>query len=309
MEQPLFTVATITYNSSLWIRETIESVLSSSFRNFEFIISDDCSSDNTRTIIESFSDQRIRSFFNTTNQGEYSNRNKVLQNATGKYIIYVDGDDILLKHTLRNLSDYINDFPDTGMIWGVPPAYINFAVLPYSFSPSIMFKLVYFTHIPLAVIGFTETVFRVDLLREVNGFPVSYISGDTWIKKKLMLRTNTLFVPMGFVFWRNTPGQATNKLNENYKGMIDGYRIDMSILEDEYFINNPDEREELLKNVRSAYLKIAIRKTLMRFQISDFFRLMKIFNFKLSDILLLGRKWNKNYTPTVDLSLPLRSVV
>ncbi len=306
MEQPLFTVATITYNSGLWIRQTIESVLSSSYSNFEFLISDDFSTDDTRAIIESCSDQRIRSFFNSSNQGEYSNRNKVLQYAKGKYIIYVDGDDILLKHSLRNLAEYIQEFPEAGMIWGVPSAYINFAVLPYTFSPSIILNLVYYTNIPLAVIGFTETVFKVDLLREVQGFPVSFISGDTWIKKKLMLRTKILFVPMGFIFWRNTPGQATNKLHKECRGMIDGYLIDMNILEDEYFLNHPAEKHTLIKNVRSAFLKNAIRKALIRFEFIHFLKLMKILNFKLTDIFLLGWKWKKDYSPCPDISQPLR---
>ena len=95
MIQPLFTVAVITYNSGQWLQQTIDSILSSSYENFELIISDDCSSDNTWELVKQYKDPRITSIRNTINIGEYPNRNQVLNKAIGRYILFIDGDDIL----------------------------------------------------------------------------------------------------------------------------------------------------------------------------------------------------------------------
>ncbi len=131
-EQPLFTVATITYNSSKWVQQAVDSVLASSFVSFEYILADDCSSDDTWSIVSQYSDSRIVAFRHDQNIGEYANRNSVIKAAKGKYLLFVDGDDVLLKHTLRNLAEYIEDFPTAQMIWGVHPAHIDFAILPHS---------------------------------------------------------------------------------------------------------------------------------------------------------------------------------
>ena len=132
-QSPLFTVATIAYNSAKWIKLTIESVLASSFTDFEFLILDDCSTDETWKIIQQYNDPRIRAWRNESNLGEYPNRNKVLNEANGKYILYIDGDDLLYKETLTRLSNYISFFPNAAAFWGVPN--MDVAIYPYELSP------------------------------------------------------------------------------------------------------------------------------------------------------------------------------
>ena len=182
--QPLFTVATITYNSGKWVRQAIESVLASSFIDFEYIISDDCSTDDSWEIIQQYNDPRIKALKNEKNIGEYPNRNKVLNEAKGKYLLFVDGDDVLFKNTLRNLSEYTESFPDAEMIWGVQPSNIDFAIMPYLFNPKDLTRLIYGTSIPLAIIGFAETIFRIKELTSAGGFSERYSIGDVYIKKK-----------------------------------------------------------------------------------------------------------------------------
>lgn len=62
VEQPLFTVATVTYNSGRWIKQAIESVLASSYSDFEYIIADDCSNDDTWSKVNEYNDSRIVAF-------------------------------------------------------------------------------------------------------------------------------------------------------------------------------------------------------------------------------------------------------
>ena len=92
MNAPLVSVLLTAFNREKYIAEAIESVLSSTFNNYELIIVDDASTDKTVEIIKGYAakDSRIRFYVNETNLGDYPNRNKIATYATGKYIKYID---------------------------------------------------------------------------------------------------------------------------------------------------------------------------------------------------------------------------
>lgn len=83
------------YNTGRFIRETIESVLAQSYSNWELIIVDDCSTDNTDYVVASFlTDERIRYIKNEHNGGAAVSRNRALREAKGKWIAFLDSDDL-----------------------------------------------------------------------------------------------------------------------------------------------------------------------------------------------------------------------
>jgi glycosyltransferase involved in cell wall biosynthesis len=305
IKQPLFTVATITYNSGKWVSQAIESILASSFTDFELLISDDCSKDNTWEICQSYKDPRIKAWRNEINIGEYPNRNKVLQIARGKFILYIDGDDILYKHTLRNLAEYINAFPTAQMIWGVLTPLNKYAVLPYLFEPAQTLKLLYDYSNYIGVIGFTETLFSIEALKTSGGFSHEFAIGDIYIRKKLALTCNVLFVPLGFGYWRSTPGQASSKLSLNYRSTIEAMKIDMLILNDP---NNPLTNEELSLlelYLKSSFIRLLIKLVLLKGKFFKFFEILSKLNFKISDFKLTFKQI-KPFQPLVkDISTPL----
>lgn len=301
IEQPLFSVATVTYNSGRWIKQSIESVLASSYSDFEFIISDDCSNDDTWSIINQYNDSRIVAFRQEKNIGEYCNRNTVINIAKGRYLLFVDGDDVLLKHTLRNLSEYIAAFPNAQMIWGVQPADIDFAIMPYLFQSGELIGLIYGTNLPLAVIGFAETVFRLDELRAAGGLSERYSIGDTHIKKKLALTCNALFVPMGFMFWRRSINQASSRVNQDYRNFLEGYMIDCEIMQ-MYFAEN---KQKLVASIKGSFLRRLLFNTLLRGRISDFIKLYKISSLKSRDFLFAFKKYSFHCQPFKQKEIPL----
>jgi glycosyltransferase involved in cell wall biosynthesis len=306
MSQPLFTVATITYNSSKWVRQAIESVLASSYTHFEYIISDDCSTDDTWEIIKEYIDPRIRSWRNDSNIGEYPNRNKALKEARGQYILYIDGDDILYKSTLRNLSEYISEFPTAGMIWGVSTSANLYVVLPYIFEPDMTLKLLYSHLSHLSVIGFGETVFKTESIRNLSrGFPNNYIAGDYYIRKKIALTEKVLFIPLGLSFWRTSKNQSSKKLGINYSGMIEAYEIDLKILSDEMNPLNILDRDEILKNIKISLIKRIVSQTIFKLRIISFIRLFIRMNLSVSDLFLVFKNINNTFLPIEDLSTPL----
>lgn len=95
---PLISILTTVYNRQDVVHETILSVLNNGFDDFEYIIVDDCSTDRSWEVIQKWAsiDSRIRAFRNKTNLGDYPNRNCAAAYAQGKYLKYVDSDDLLL---------------------------------------------------------------------------------------------------------------------------------------------------------------------------------------------------------------------
>lgn len=93
MNKPLITVLLCTYNDAQYIRAAMESILDQTFKNFEFLIIDDGSTDDTAAIIHSFSDERIIYLKNAENKGLEFSKNRGIEAAKGKYIAYMDGDD------------------------------------------------------------------------------------------------------------------------------------------------------------------------------------------------------------------------
>ena len=307
IEQPLFTVATITYNSEMWVSQAIESILSSSFCDFELLISDDCSTDNTWEIIQKYNNPKIRTWRNQQNIGEYQNRNKVLHEARGKYLIFVDGDDILYSNTLRNLSEYIRFFPDAGMIWGLNPQYFPFYVFPYLVNPDEVIRLIYKTTIPISNIGFGEIVFNTSLLKNIGGLSEKYKAGDTYIKKKMALTNPVLFVPIGLMFWRQSPNQASKKIAVGLYGFFERMRIDNEILNDSTFPVSGKDKLQIQKNLRISTIKIFISSTILKGKFIDFFRYQSLIAWKFADIILLFKKGDYTFLPQKEFDKPLKN--
>jgi glycosyltransferase involved in cell wall biosynthesis len=103
-ENPLISVITPCYNSAKYIAQTIESVLSQTYQNWEMIIVDDCSTDNSHQIALGFAekDKRIRLYQLEQNSGVALARNRAIMESCGKYIAFLDSDDLWLPNKLEN---------------------------------------------------------------------------------------------------------------------------------------------------------------------------------------------------------------
>lgn len=302
---PLFTIATITYNSSAWVKWTIESVLASSFIDFEYIISDDFSQDNTWEIVSSYKDERIRRWKNEQNIGEYANRNKILFEAKGQYIFFIDGDDILYKDALSSLCNFLKEFKNAGMVWGVPVREIDFAVLPYEFSPSEIMRFIYFSFLPFSIMGLAETIFNTKQLQSIGGFSTEFIIGDTYVKRKLALTSNVILIPEGLSFWRRSENQASRRAGKNHLSFLDMHFINIEILKDPKLPFTEVERQSAIENIKISEIKLLLKNTILKGSLSDFFILYKKLNLRFSDFKYLFKKGNYDYKPIKDTSEPL----
>ncbi|HIP33763.1 MAG TPA: glycosyltransferase family 2 protein, partial [Bacteroidia bacterium] len=94
---PHITIAISTYNVEKYIRDSLLCIINQSLKNIEIICIDDASTDNTLKIIQKFAvnDHRIKVISKIKNEGLSVSRNKALELAKGKYITFVDGDDLM----------------------------------------------------------------------------------------------------------------------------------------------------------------------------------------------------------------------
>lgn len=107
MIYPLVSVNMPVYNGESFIKKAIESILSQTFQDFEFIIVNDGSTDNTVAIIEQFNDPRIKLVHNDQKSGLAHVRNKAINESGGKYIAILDSDDIAYPDRLQKQVDFL----------------------------------------------------------------------------------------------------------------------------------------------------------------------------------------------------------
>lgn len=107
----LVSIITPSYNSSKYITQTIESVLSQSYTNWEMLITDDCSTDDSVQIIESFSekDSRIKLFKLEKNSGAGVARNNSIKESKGQYFAFLDSDDRWMPDNLERKVSFMRE--------------------------------------------------------------------------------------------------------------------------------------------------------------------------------------------------------
>ena len=88
-------VVITSYNYEKYIKETIQSVLNQTYKDWELIIVDDCSSDNSVDVIKSFNDSRIRLYINEENLGLAKTLKLGIEKATGDWIVFLESDDLI----------------------------------------------------------------------------------------------------------------------------------------------------------------------------------------------------------------------
>ena len=227
MEQPLVSVLMTAYNREKYIAEAIESVLVSTYKNFELIIVDDCSADNTVAIARGYEakDKRVKVYVNETNLTDYVNRNKAAGYATGKYIKYVDSDDQIYYYTLDVMVTFMERFPDAG--FGLCGPSVNYAPLPVQLSPQEIYLtnfngMGHFNRGPLC------SIIRLDAFNAVGCFSGARFYGDLelWLK---MARWYSMVMLPGDLFFYRTHDESEAKIESKNSKKIDKMRLAVTL--------------------------------------------------------------------------------
>jgi len=203
---PKVTVLMSVYNAERYLAEAIESVLSQTFRNFEFLIINDGSIDKSMEIIESYKDFRIK-LISRANRGLTYSLNQGIKLAKGKYIARQDADDVSLPTRLEREFKMMKNNPEIGMIGS------NFITIDEAGHPLKTTR--FFTHPDdLAVaemlssqFGHGSVMMRKSVLEKVGSYDpkVGYVEDyDLFIRMSRVAKIANVEEPL--YLWRRNPG-------------------------------------------------------------------------------------------------------
>ncbi|MEP6677562.1 MAG: glycosyltransferase family A protein [Ferruginibacter sp.] len=198
--KPMVSVLMTAYNRESYIEEAIESVLSSNYTNFELIIVDDCSTDNTVAIAKGYElkDSRVKVFINEKNLGDYPNRNRAAGYATGKFLKYLDSDDAFypggLEYCVRCMEN--NKEADWGIFY---PREISKEFLLNS-KEAIGW---HFFKEPFLKAGPGGTILHKDFFMKLGMYPTAYgPANDMYFNLLAASEGNVLILKDNFLFYR-----------------------------------------------------------------------------------------------------------
>lgn len=109
----LFSVVIPTYNRADLIMETLDNVFSQTYKRYEILVVDNCSTDNTEALLSPLIDKgRIRYFRHDRNYERSKSRNTGMQNANGDFLTFLDSDDFMYEDCLRDAAEYVHQHPE-----------------------------------------------------------------------------------------------------------------------------------------------------------------------------------------------------
>lgn len=284
-EEPLVSVLMTCYNREKYITEAIESVLASSYKNFELIIVDDASADNTVSIAESFGarDSRVKVFVNESNLGDYKNRNKAASFAKGKYIKYLDSDDIIYPWGLAAMVSCMQQFPSAGF------GLISYGLragtrYPLVFTPAEAYYAFFFKG-SMIITGPSGAIIRSDVFKEMNGFSGKQFIGDTELWLHLSGKYNLVAMPLDLIWWRQHDDQQIREELRNSEIEIKRFHLYKEVLSNISCPFSIEHRRIALRNLKNLKARNLL-KYLITGKIKKAWNLYKGFQFTPLDILL-----------------------
>jgi len=213
MGKPLVSVLMTAYNREKYISEAIESVIASTYQNWELIIVDDFSKDKTVEISKHYEtkDDRIKVYVNEKNLGDYPNRNKAAAYANGKYLKYVDADDMIYAFGLELLVYYMEQFPDAGYGLCSFPQNID-RIYPFLLSPKEAYQRHYLTKKGIFHRAPLSSIIKKHVFDSVGGFSGKQYLGDFEMWNILSQKEFVVLMPSGIV-WHRTHEDQQNTNN------------------------------------------------------------------------------------------------
>ena len=320
--QPRVSVCIPVYNGQDYIAEAIESVLTQTFHNYELIVCDNCSTDDTEKIVRGFDDARIRYCRNETNLGLVGNANRCLELSEGEYICILHHDDAMLPENLKLKVKILDENPSVGFVhsniyWvdeggNVLSEWLEDARRDYIEEGKNVF-LRYMRRMSRGALIFIGSVLaRKECYVELGGFredlPHSN-DNEMWLRLSLFYDVGCVGRPL--VTWRQH-GTSTSSSWDLNIAWLEEHFLTTSIIFEDYRDKIPNW-EKLKKEVEKDFAKQALLRGVNAcgrddFRLADEYLRMarklltySLFGFKeywgLKIRLILGHRATKLYRP------------
>jgi glycosyltransferase involved in cell wall biosynthesis len=268
-DKPLISVVMPAYNAELFIKDSIASILEQTYKNFELLIINDGSTDNTLKIAGSFNDPRINIVSNKKNLGLNKTLNIGIANAKGKYIARLDADDLAYKHRLKLQIKILEKYEDAGLVAsGTEVIDSNGKSRGYSeycFKPEEIFYILHFRN----CLTHSSVMFSKDLVKMLGGYAENIEAEDLELWHKIAGVSKIYFIKKALVKWReyrlsksalsaNTLEKSAVRLCQQKVQKITNNKYKLSLIENIFNIHQGKIGKKILtKNCFNEYLQIA----------------------------------------------------
>lgn len=216
--KPTVTVLMPVYNGEKYLREAIDSILGQTYRDYEFVIINDGSTDGSVKIIQSYSDERIRLIHNKKNMGLPATLNKGIEMAIGEYIVRTDPDDISLPTRIKKQVSFMDNYPEVG-VCGTWIKYIGVSYRPWVstiYKYPINYRDIKSRSLFCSNFCHPSVIMRKSLLEKfrLKYDPDHYDAEDYGLWQKCSFCFPLANIPEVLLLYRINPGSVTNS-NKN----------------------------------------------------------------------------------------------
>ena len=212
MAHPKVSVLMTTYNGAAFIRDSVNSVLRQSFRDFELLVVDDCSTDETASILATYADPRLRLVRPAQNVGIVGARNLGFSECSGEYIAALDHDDLSETDRIAVQSAFLNTHPSVALVgsrvevfgenWGMPGHYAD------KTTPMLIRWLLHVIN-PLV---YSSIMFRRDAVRQIGYYmqPEFQYSDDFDLYHRMLLVGDIAYIDCVLTRYRTHASNTTH---------------------------------------------------------------------------------------------------
>ncbi|MBS1927017.1 MAG: glycosyltransferase family 2 protein [Chitinophagaceae bacterium] len=281
MSSPAVSVLMTCYNRQKFIEEAISSVLDSDFPDFELIISDDGSTDESLAIAGRYAetDKRVIVSRNSQNLGDYPNRNKAASIARGEFIMFCDSDDKFFPSTISYCVEAMRRFPQAGIG-------MYYAGKDRGDKPVIVKSVdacrQHFFEAPFLTIGPGGTILRKTFFDSIHGYPVKYgPANDMYFNLKAASQSDILLLPWLFLFYRIHDSQEQNNL-DSYK--VNNFRYLRDAIKELNLPLNPEETKYVTNKNRRRFISNFLRTIFFQRRPAKAFEILRKSGFQMRDL-------------------------
>ena len=285
-ESPLVSVLMTNYNREKYIGEAIESVLASSYENFELIIVDDISKDKSMEIAQSYADKdsRVKLFYNEKNLGDYPNRNQAAKHAQGKYLKYVDADDLIYPWGLEILVKCMEEYPTAGYGLCTLPADLK-QKYPILLSAEGAYQYNYFQK---SIFGKAplSAIIKKEVFDEVGGFSEERFISDDKMWHRLSQDYSVVLMPDGITWWRMHDDQESSNDRQSMLIPFKHQTFALRALNDVKCPLNKEDKLKAIFNLERRMSRILLR--VLTISPKEFKELKSLTNLSFFEIVSLA---------------------
>jgi glycosyltransferase involved in cell wall biosynthesis len=273
-DNPLVSVLMTAYNRQNFIREAIESVLASTYSNFELIVVDDASTDKTLAIAKSYADkdERVKVYVNEKNLGDYPNRNKAASYSSGKYLKYLDSDDMILKDGLMKMVEAIECYPEAAMamMW----VYNDAVFQPVLYTPEMALKEYFFNNKWLLV-GPTGSIYNSTIFFKMGGFSGKQYVGDFEFNMRCATLYPIVKMQNGLIYYRIHDQQQGLETGHSKTFRVWQYKIQHEVLMNSLCPLKEADRKVAFKKINKLQARRVVFYFFNKMNLIDCYKIIK----------------------------------